>query len=210
MFKNWGKTFLLSLISFSLSAPLFAADKDVYDFKWLDPDKSVYVLQNKVFTHLLLVLVLFGGVFAYTKMGKLEDAPFTIKQALGKPWDDVLHIVGAGPTLVKNGSVYLTSKLEEFASDIAVGRAPRTAVGLTKEGHVLLVVVDGRQSHSIGMTLLELALFMQEQGAVHAMNLDGGGSSEMVIKGKVMNKPSDGRERKVGNALALVPDKLVN
>ncbi len=142
--------------------------------------------------------------------GLKEGDAVTIKQALGKPWDDALHIVGAGPTLVKNGSVYLTSKLEEFASDIAVGRAPRTAVGLTKEGHVLLVVVDGRQSHSIGMTLLELALFMQEQGAVHAMNLDGGGSSEMVIKGKVMNKPSDGRERKVGNALALVPDKLVN
>nr|WP_285719375.1 phosphodiester glycosidase family protein [Pelosinus sp. IPA-1] len=78
-------------------------------------------------------------------------------------------------------------------------------MGQTKDGHILLVVVDGRQEHSIGMTLLELALLMQEFGAVDAMNLDGGGSSEMVIKGKIINKPSDGRERYVGDALIIAP-----
>ena len=60
------------------------------------------------------------------------------------------------------------------------------------------------------MTLLELALFLQELGAVHAMNLDGGGSSTMVIKGNVVNKPSDGKERKVGNALAVISARLAN
>lgn len=133
-----------------------------------------------------------------------------IKQSLGSEWDKATHVVGAGPTLVKNGSVSITAKLEQFPADIAVGRAPRTAVGLTKDGQVLLVVVDGRQAHSIGMSLLELALFMQELGAVDAMNFDGGGSSEMVVNAKVMNKPSDGRERRVGDALAIVPTKLAN
>lgn len=128
-----------------------------------------------------------------------------INQTLGPVWDKTIHAVGAGPRLVKSGSVFLTSKVEEFPADIAVGRAPRTAIGATKDGHVLLAVVDGRQQHSIGMTLLELALFMQEFGAVDAMNLDGGGSSEMVVKGKIMNKPSDGRERSVGDALIIVP-----
>ena len=112
--------------------------------------------------------------------------------------------------LIKEGSIYLTTKTEEFGSDVAGGRAPRTALGLTKDGDLLLVVVDGRQSTSAGLTLLELALFMQELGAVDALNLDGGGSSEMVISDKVINNPSDGHERMVGDALAVMAARLAN
>lgn len=128
-----------------------------------------------------------------------------VTQTLGDIWDKTSHAIGAGPRLVKNGSVLLTSKEEQFPSDITSGRAPRTAVGVTKEGHLLLLVVDGRQQSSMGMTLQELALLMQETGAVDAMNLDGGGSSEMVINGTFVNTPSDGRERSVGDALMIVP-----
>lgn len=131
-----------------------------------------------------------------------------IRQTLGDPWDKAVHAIGAGPVLVKNNSVFLTTKVEEFGSDVAGGRAPRTAAGITKDGRLLLVVVDGRQATSVGMTLLELALFMQDLGAVDAMNLDGGGSSEMVVNDTVVNKPSDGKERKVGNALAIISAKL--
>ena len=70
-----------------------------------------------------------------------------------------------------------------------------------------LVVVDGRQQKSIGMTLTEIAILMQELGAEDAMNLDGGGSSEMVVGNEVMNRPSDGRERSVGAVLAVFPKK---
>ena len=133
-----------------------------------------------------------------------------VQQTLGPVWDNTTHVLGAGPMLVKNNSVFLTTKIEEFGSDVAGGRAPRTALGLKADGHILAVVVDGRQDNSIGMTLLELALFMQELGAQDAMNLDGGGSSEMVVKGKIVNKPSDGRERRVGDALVIVPDHVAN
>lgn len=126
-----------------------------------------------------------------------------INETLGPLWDKTIYAISAGPRLIKNNSVFLTSKVEEFPADIAVGRAPRTAIGVTKDGHVLFAVVDGRQQNSRGMTLLELALFMQEFGAVDAMNFDGGGSSEMVLRGKIMNKPSDGRERSVGAALII-------
>ncbi|HWQ62017.1 MAG TPA: phosphodiester glycosidase family protein, partial [Negativicutes bacterium] len=126
-----------------------------------------------------------------------------ISQSLGPEWDTAIHALGAGPTLVKDGVVYLTTKTEGFGSDVAGGRAPRTAIGITKDRQILLVVVDGRQTASTGMTLLELALFMQELGAVEAMNLDGGGSSEMVIFDKVVNRPSDGRERKVATAVVV-------
>ena len=127
-----------------------------------------------------------------------------ITEDLGEPWNKAKDILGVGPLLVQNGSVYLTTKIEQFGPDVASGRAPRTAVGLTKDGRVLLAVIDGRQSHSIGYTLLELALFMQEMGAVNAVNFDGGGSSEMVIGKDIINSPSDGGERKVGSALVVL------
>jgi exopolysaccharide biosynthesis protein len=127
-----------------------------------------------------------------------------ITQTLGPDYDKAVYAIGAGPTLVKNGKVSLTTTIEEFGSDVAGGRAPRTALGTMKNGHILLVVVDGRQKHSIGMTLAELAAFMRELGAVEAMNFDGGGSSEIVVNGEVMNSPSDGCERRVGDALIII------
>ena len=128
-----------------------------------------------------------------------------IRQSLGDPWDQAIHVVGAGPLLLKNGEICLAAADEEFGPDVAVGRAPRTALGLLGDGRVLLVVVDGRQRFSRGMTLLELANFMKDLGAVDAMNLDGGGSSEMIVRGRVVNSPSDGRERRIGDALVIVP-----
>ena len=136
--------------------------------------------------------------------------PVRISHSLGEQYDRAVHVVGGGPMLVRDGSVFLTTKLEEFGADVAGGRAPRTACGVTKESHIILAVVDGRQTYSMGMTLLELALFMQDMGAVTAMNLDGGGSSVMVISDNTVNKPSGGSERKVANALAVVPARLAN
>lgn len=128
----------------------------------------------------------------------------SVEQSLGAAFDQVPYAIGAGPMLVKDGHVFVTTTQEEFAADIAVGRAPRTALGLTKTGHLLFVVIDGRHFASKGLTLQELANFMQELGAVQAMNFDGGGSSELVINGIVMNKPSDGQERRVGDALTII------
>ena len=110
-------------------------------------------------------------------------------------WDQASHIIGAGPRLIENGKVNVTSKQEAFPSDISVGRAPRTAIGEMKDGTVWLIVVDGRSWQSVGMSLTELANFLNKMGIYNAMNLDGGGSSEMVVNQKIKNKPSDGAER---------------
>lgn len=96
----------------------------------------------------------------------------------------------------------------------AVDLHPRSAVGYSRNGRYLyLVVVDGRQPHySEGMTLQELADFMIQLGAQYAMNLDGGGSSTLVVEGpdgtpRVLNSPIDnyipGRERPVANHLGV-------
>jgi exopolysaccharide biosynthesis protein len=83
---------------------------------------------------------------------------------------------------------------------------PRTAVATSKDGRVLyFVVADGRRGDVPGMTLPALASFLvSELGACAAMNLDGGGSSAMWAGGAIVNRPSDGIERKVGNHLAVV------
>jgi exopolysaccharide biosynthesis protein len=93
---------------------------------------------------------------------------------------------------------------------------PRTAVGLSKDGRTMFIVVaDGRREGTPvgangpaeavpGLTLPELAAFMDELGACVAMNLDGGGSSAMWVRDAVVNHPSDGFERKVGDHLAVI------
>jgi hypothetical protein len=63
--------------------------------------------------------------------------------------------------------------------------------------------VDGRQKASAGMSLSELAEELQRMGAVEALNLDGGGSSTLVVRGEVKNRPSDGKERPVGDAILV-------
>ena len=138
--------------------------------------------------------------FAGVKVGDKA----VIHEELGEPWNKAVQIFGAGPTLVENGAVHVTAAEEEFPSDIASGRAPRTAIAVLKNGNYLLAVVDGRQDSSIGCTLTEFAELLVKFGAVQAINFDGGGSSEMVIGGQVMNSPSDGSERKVGAALLVV------
>jgi exopolysaccharide biosynthesis protein len=123
------------------------------------------------------------------------------------------HIIGGGPRLLKAGRVYVSKKEEKFRWDVARTRAARTAVGITKDGHLLFVTIDktsriGRKpdvAPSAGMKLEELSEFMIFLGAVDAMNLDGGGSSTMVVSGEVVNMPANGHEIAISNAILLKP-----
>jgi exopolysaccharide biosynthesis protein len=82
---------------------------------------------------------------------------------------------------------------------------PRTAVGLSADRRqMLLVVADGRREGVPGLTLPELAALLVEVGACRALNLDGGGSSALWIRDRIVNQPSDGFERPVANHLAVV------
>lgn len=137
-----------------------------------------------------------------------------VEMALSTDWlnQGINHIVSGGPRLVKEGKVFITSEAERFKSDITQGRAPRSALGVTADQKLILVAVTGRQpSRSIGLTLNELAQLMIKLGAKEAMNLDGGGSTTLLVQGEIVNSPSDGQERKVSNALVInyfLEDKL--
>lgn len=124
-----------------------------------------------------------------------------------KPENDYKNILCAGPRLIKDGALAVASKEEQFKPDVAKGKAPRTAIGITKTGEIIMLVVDGRNAQkSGGITLQELAHLMAKLGAEHALNLDGGGSSTMVIGDMVVNTPSDGTERKIATALLVFKD----
>lgn len=121
-------------------------------------------------------------------------------------WRNVEHLVSGGPRLLRQGEIFITSQQERFQADIARGRAPRTALGFNEQGELFLLVVDGRQNHSRGLSLRETAQLLLEKGATEALNFDGGGSSTLVVKGQVRNQPSDGSERPVASALLVVPN----
>ncbi len=123
------------------------------------------------------------------------------------PWRDAEDILGAGPKLVTAGRVDITGEREKIAPAFVTDRHPRSAIASLADGRVLLVVVDGRQPElSVGMSLDELARVLIELGAVDAINLDGGGSTTMVVKGKLLNHPSDPTgERPVSDAIVIRP-----
>jgi exopolysaccharide biosynthesis protein len=124
-----------------------------------------------------------------------------------------LEAVGGRPVLLRD-SVITPDVDTEGQASFATARHPRTAVGIADRGRrLLLVVVDGRRAgYSAGMSLRETAVLMLALGAPEAINLDGGGSTTMVLADRdsvggmrVANRPSDPTgERAVGNALAII------
>ncbi len=135
---------------------------------------------------------------------------FDIISPNGFDWTNVSQAVGGGPWLLRNGKTWIDTIAEGFSvSGFEKARHPRTAVGVTADNKLLLVTVDGRQSISAGISLPDLADLMKRLGAVTAINLDGGGSTALSIRGVVINSPSGGIEREVANALlvfAPIPD----
>ena len=108
-----------------------------------------------------------------------------------------------GPALIENGTIAVDVNTEVGQ---AMSSNPRTAVGIIDTNHFVFVVSDGRTSESAGLSLYELASFMQSLGVKTAYNLDGGGSSTMYYNGEVVNNPtSNGRikERAVSDIVYI-------
>jgi len=134
---------------------------------------------------------------AFTKEGMLIVGKHTMEQL--KEYG-VKEGVSFGPPLIVNGKPTIKK------GDGGWGIAPRTAIGQTKTGEVLLLVIDGRSLESIGATLRDVQDILLQYGAVNAANLDGGSSTTMYYNGKVINKPSDKLgERTVPTAFIVMP-----
>ena len=118
--------------------------------------------------------------------------------------------IGGGPVLIHGGKTVNTWKEELLYGDGAddkmpEARHPRTAIGVTGEGLLLLLVCEGRGMTEgvAGMTFAEEAALLQQFGCTEALNLDGGGSSCMLVKGKETIQPSDGAQRPVASVVIM-------
>ena len=150
--------------------------------------------------HLILAGICIGGI--------LEDGTPIIggPEEYTQYRDQIWEAVGGSSYLVQNGKSVVTSQTDYYNS-----RHSRTCVGITADGKVVLMVLDGRQEpFSVGGSAEELAQIMIEAGCETAINLDGGGSSTFAAKQEgedqvsVVNRPSDGYERSVSSSLLVV------
>jgi hypothetical protein len=122
-----------------------------------------------------------------------------------KSWLLAQDIVGGAGLLIRDGRDVEDWGIERFNLGFAENRHPRTMIGTSADNTIWLVTVDGRQPElSAGMTLLELRALAHRLGLVNALNLDGGGSTTMWVRGEVLNRPSDPTgPRKVSDALLV-------
>ncbi len=119
-------------------------------------------------------------------------------QVTPNSWDDIGDAVSGGPMLIKDNSYCINLKAEAFHSNWTSNSIKaRTACGVTANNHLILVTAEGTH------TLYDLAHILHELGAVDAMNLDGGGSTTMVIHDTTMNMENKSNERKVAVALGI-------
>ncbi|MGN9839289.1 phosphodiester glycosidase family protein [Nonomuraea sp. H19] len=129
-------------------------------------------------------------------------------------------IVNGGPLLLRDGAVALDPVRDGWSPQDIDGadrgafyngwylrRNPRTAAGVARDGRIILLTVDGRRpAHSVGLSISEVAQVMRSLGAVDAINLDGGGSTAMVVGGALQGTPSDSTgERPDGDAIVVLP-----
>ena len=126
---------------------------------------------------------------------KDKNAKISLKEdALANlnPWK-LNWAVGGGPVLVKDGTIFISNNEEKkFAGKAIADHHPRTAMGYTKDGYLILLAVQGRMKNiAVGTTLTETAQILIDLGAIEAINLDGGGSSCLLVNGKETIKPSD-------------------
>ena len=125
-------------------------------------------------------------------------------------WKRASFIVGGGPQLIKEGRVAIPFEDEKIAAKFVSDRHPRTAIARLTDGRMLVATVDGRQPGvSAGMSLPELAGLLLEFGGSEGINLDGGGSTTMVVNGRLVNNPSDQTgERPVSDVILMLPRRL--
>lgn len=121
-----------------------------------------------------------------------------------RPWP-ARDAIAAGPVLMQEGRIRITTQEEVFFGSAIPEVHPRTAACVTDSGDLVLLVVDGRQRDSRGVDLVELAILLRDLGCRDAINLDGGGSSALIVDGMLLNRPGGGiEEREVMSAIALV------
>jgi len=139
-----------------------------------------------------------------TPVNNRPGKPAILDYKKAKFWDvkDALH---AGPVLISNGEINVTTEEEVFFNTPVDGVQPRSTIGYKKNGDIVIMVVDGRQVDSRGAYLKELAMLMLQFNCHEALNLDGGGSSALIVAGKLINRPIGlNTQREVMSSIGII------
>lgn len=156
---------------------------------------GITVVNGKVRTYSSDPKISFVG---FNNKGRLVGGKITSQAQIAQ--QGILQGASFLPTLLKDG------KRMSIPRDWANTRQPRTLIGHFDNGDLLFIVIDGRRKGwSNGVTLEEAQRKLQEFHVVDAYNLDGGGSSAFYYKGKILNRPSDGKERPVVSNIVIMP-----
>jgi exopolysaccharide biosynthesis protein len=143
-----------------------------------------------------------------TPIPNMKDAP--AKQHSNnsvKSWKPEYAVQG-GPVLISDSKINITTEEEVFFGSTIPNIHPRTAIGYTSDNHLLLLIIDGRQPLSRGVSLEELAAILNDLNCVEALNMDGGGSSAAVVDEILLNLPSGKKvEREVMSVITVYYDK---
>lgn len=151
-----------------------------------------------------------GYVLSDSKTGSISklkrgDTVSISWQTRPSAWSDVVNAVSGGPTLVKNGKVQLDLQQQHFTKRWTGSQIhARTAAGVTADNHLLLVTIEGPH------TMWDLAKFLRDMGAVEALNLDGGGSTTMVVDGKAVTRGAKNSQRRVASSIVLVDERIAS
>jgi hypothetical protein len=182
------------LFPFSSTAPGVPVKTTVQE---LDPGRSMPIPFGGA------VLVARGAAAEQLRAEAAVGSDVTVQLSLTPSWAGVVSAIGGGPQIVRNG-VAIFRAGEAFLPSQLNNRDPRSAVGQLADGRIILVTVDGRQpGWSVGFTNFQLAQALVQLGAVTAIAFDSGGSSTMAFDGALLNRPSDGAERRISTALAF-------
>ncbi len=193
--RRWGKMSIGSSQKYPKMLEVVVDDGKIIEIRSSQP--AVEIPQNG------FVIVTSGSANLITNNFKLGDE---VKLSINTTpdWSSISVAMTGSAILVKDG------KIPAKFSQNAAGKNPRTAVGCTKDGkQLIMVALDGRQSHAVGMEQSELAKLMIELGAYNALNFDGGGSTTMVARHQgdknlsLINSPSDGAQRSVAAGLGV-------
>ena len=123
------------------------------------------------------------------------------------PWK-MKTAVGGGPVLLQNGEIKITNNEElKFAGKAINDKHPRTAMGYTKDGKLIILVIEGRNKNAAGATLTQEAQIFRDLGCWEALNLDGGGSSCLLVNGKETIKVSDAAGQRPVPAVFIIRQK---
>lgn len=145
-----------------------------------------------------------GYVLSDSKSGEISKLNVGDKVDLSwhtgpSDWHDVVQAVSGGPMLIKDGQLFLDLKAENFRKGWTGAQIhARTAAGVTADNHLLLATIEGPH------TLWDVAKFLHKLGAVDAMNLDGGGSTTMVVHGNTVTRNANSHQRHVASSIAVV------